>query len=326
MLFGIEIPSEAEFDAVGFGLNAVDHLCVVSGFPERDTKPRVDDFARAPGGQAASAMVLLSRLGLRAKYVGKVGGDEIGAFSLESIRSEGVDVTDVVTVPGVTNQIAMVIVDRKNAERTILWHRPAEIATTPSEITPEKVARGRVLLVDGHDAPAAARAAEIAKEHGIPVVMDAESVKEGTGDVVRNTDVLIASRRFPRRFTGASHIDAAIDAIRDLGPRVVVVTLGSLGAVAMVADGSVWASPAYGVDVADTTGAGDTFHGAFIYGLLEGWSVERTLDFANAAAALCCTELGARGGARSLDDVLGLMRGRGRRVADLGPLACDEGA
>lgn len=326
MLFGIDVPPEAEFDAVGFGLNAVDHLCVVSEFPERDTKPRVDDFARAPGGQAASAMVLLARLGLRTKYVGKVGGDEIGAFSLESIRSEGVDTSDVVAVPGVTNQIAMVIVDRTKAERTILWHRPREIATLPSEITPEKVARGRVLLVDGHDAPAAARAAAVAREHGIPVVMDAESIKEGTEGVVRNTDVLIASRRFPRLFTGASHLDAAFGAIRDLGPRVVAVTLGNLGAVVMVADGSVCASPAYGVEVVDTTGAGDTFHGAFIYGLLKGWRVERTLDFANAAAGLCCTELGARGGARSLDQVLALMSEHGRRVVDTGPVACDEGA
>lgn len=326
MLFGIEIPSEGEFDAVGFGLNAVDHLCVVSKFPERDTKPRVDDFARAPGGQAASAMVLLARLGLRAKYVGKVGGDEIGAFSLESIRSEGVDTKDVVVVPGVTNQIAMVIVDRTRAERTILWHRPNEIATAPEEITEEKVAVGRVLLVDGHDAPAAARAAAIARGRGIPVVLDAESIKEGTLDVVRNTDVLIASRRFPRRFTGASHLDAAFAEIRRLGPRVIAVTLGNLGAVVMVADGSVYASPAYEVDVVDTTGAGDTFHGAFLYGLLAGWSVERTLDFSNAAAALCCTELGARGGARSLEDVLTLVREGVRRVGRVGPAECDEAA
>jgi sulfofructose kinase len=325
MLFGIEIPSEGEFDAVGFGLNAVDYLCVVSEFPERDTKPRVDGFARAPGGQAASAMVLLSRLGLRTKYVGKVGGDEIGAFSLKSIQSEGVDTTDVIPVAGVTNQIAMVIVDSANAERTILWHRPPEIATLPSEITPEKVATGRILLVDGHDAPAAARAAALAKERGIPVVLDAESIKEGTEDVVRNTDVLIASRGFPRRFTGASHLDAAFDAIRELGPRVVGVTLGGLGALVMVADGSVWASPGYDVDVVDTTGAGDTFHGAFVYGLLAGWSVERTLDFSNAAAALCCTELGARGGARSIDDVEALMRRGTRRVREIGPSPCDEG-
>jgi sulfofructose kinase len=107
---------------------------------------------------------------------------------------------------------------------------------------------------------------------------------------------------------------------------VIAVTLGNLGAVVMVADGSVYASPAYEVDVVDTTGAGDTFHGAFLYGLLAGWSVERTLDFSNAAAALCCTELGARGGARSLEDVLALMREGVRRVGRVGPAECDEGA
>jgi sugar/nucleoside kinase (ribokinase family) len=311
-VWGVEFPETADFDVIGFGLNAVDHLCFVAEFPVRDTKPRVDRFERSPGGQAASAMVVCSRLGLRTKYVGKVGGDETGAFSLESIESEGVDVEDVVTVPGVTNQLAMIIVDSSTGERTILWHRPAEIATLPDELTADKVAAGRALLIDGHDAPAAARAASLARERGVPVILDAESVKEGTAEVVANTDVLIASRDFPRAFTGASSLERAFDELRAAGPRVVGATLGSLGAVVMVEDGSVVASPAYRVDVVDTTGAGDVFHGAFVYGVLAGWSVDRTLSFANAAAALNCTEAGARGGVRGVDDILGLMaRGTG---------------
>jgi sugar/nucleoside kinase (ribokinase family) len=309
----IDIPKSAPFDVVGFGLNAVDHLCVVDEFPERDTKPRVRDFARTAGGQAASAMALCARLGLRAKYVGKVGGDETGRFSLESIRSEGVDVEDVISVPGATNQLAMVIVDRSTGERTILWHRPEEIATLPAEITPDKVAVGRVLLVDGHDAPAAARAAELARERGIPVVMDAESVKDGTADVVAATDVLIASRTFPARFTGYDNLDAAMSALREAGPRVVCVTLGRHGAVLLTEIGWVYSSRAYDVEVADTTGAGDTFHGAFIYGMLSGWDVPGILDFSNAAAALNCTQLGARAGARRLADVEELLREGSRR-------------
>ncbi|MBN2564453.1 MAG: ribokinase, partial [Candidatus Eisenbacteria bacterium] len=261
-VWGVEIPAAAEFDVVGFGLNAVDHLCFVSEFPERDTKPRVDSFVRSPGGQAASAMVTCARLGLRAKYVGKVGGDETGAFSLMSIRDEGVDVEDVIEVRGVTNQLAMVIVDQSSGERTILWYRPDEIATLPHELSPGKVACGRVLLIDGHDAPAAARAAVLARENGIPVMLDAESVKDGTDQVVANTDILIASRDFPRAFTGASNIENAFDALRAAGPRVIGATLGALGAVVMVADGSVVAAPGYRVDVVDTTGAGDVFHGA----------------------------------------------------------------
>ncbi len=308
----IHIPEDAPFDVVGFGLNAVDHLCVVDEFPERDTKPRVREFARTPGGQAASAMVLCARLGLRAKYVGKVGGDEAGAFSLDSIRSEGVDVADVDTVDGATNQLAMVIVERSTGTRTILWHRPDGIATKPEEITPAKIAVGRVLLVDGHDAPAAAAAARMARERGVPVVLDAESVKEGTQEVVESTDVVVASRSFPERFTGLDNLDDAFVAIRDLGPRVVCVTLGSLGALLMTDLGWVYSSPAYKVDVVDTTGAGDIFHGAFIYGMLKRWPVERILDFSNAAAGLKCTELGARGGARTLRDVERFMASNAR--------------
>jgi len=312
MDLGISVPSEGEFDVVGFGLNAVDHLCVVDRFPERDTKPRMKAFARAPGGQAASAMVVCSRFGLSAKYVGKVGGDETGQYSLESIRGEGVDVSDVVSVSGVSNQLAMIIVDSSAGERTILWHRPQEIATSAAEITPEKVACGRLLLVDGHDAPAAAEAVGLARERGISVVMDAESVKEGTREVVARTDVLIASRRFPEAFTGCDNLDSAVELLREMGPSVVCVTLGSLGAVAMTGLGWVYSSRAYDVDVVDTTGAGDVFHGAFVYGLLAGWPTQRVLDFSNAAAALNCTELGARGGARSLEDVGRLMRAQPR--------------
>jgi len=305
--FGIRARARAPFDAVGFGLNAVDHLCVVPEPPEYDSKIRVQRFARSGGGQAASAMVLLARFGLRVKYVGKVGGDEIGAFSLASIRSEGVDVSDVPAVPGVTNQVAMIVVDARNGARTILWHRPPEIATQPDDITPEKVAVGRALLVDGHDAPAAARAAWIARDRGVPVLLDAESVKEGTDEVVSRTDLLVASSRFPALFTGIADGEAALRRILSLGPRLAAMTLGREGALAVTAGGDVLRSRGFTVDAVDTTGAGDVFHGAFLYGFLAGWTVERTLDFSNAAAAMSCTELGARGGARSPGEVLAFM-------------------
>jgi sulfofructose kinase len=310
--FGIPVPERAPFDAVGLGLNAVDHLCVVDAFPERDTKPRVRGFARAPGGQAASAMVVCARFGLRTKYVGKVGGEETGAFSLESIRAEGVDVSDVRSVPGVTNQLAMIIVERGSGVRTILWHRPAELATRPEEVAPEKVAAGRVLLVDGHDAPACARAARLAKERGIPVIMDAESVKEGTADVVAATDILIASREFPSAFTGHGNLDIAFDMIRSLGPSVVCVTLGFLGTVLLARNGMTYSARGHRVPVVDTTGAGDVFHGAFVYGFVAGWPIQRTLEFANAAAAIACTALGARAAVRSVGQVEELMRSAGR--------------
>ncbi len=313
MEFGFLIRGDAEFDVVGFGLNAVDHLCVMREQPEYGAKLPIDTFKLAPGGQAASAMVQCARLGLRAKYVGKVGGDEIGSFSLRSIESAGVDISDVIVAQGVTNQLAMIVIDGRTGERTILWHRPNEIATTPSEMTPEKVCVGSVLLLDGHDAPAAARAAELAHEHGVLVVLDAETVKEGTAELVANTDLLVASSKFPSLFTGEKNPAVALSLISEAGPPFVAMTLGERGAAALASDGSLVVSPGFEVGVVDTTGAGDIFHGAFVYGLLQDWSIERTLTFSNAAAALNCTALGARGGIAGLDEVEALIRRDGRQ-------------
>jgi len=310
--FDVIIPESATFDVVGFGLNAVDHLCIVPREAERGEKLKLVGFQRSPGGQAASAMVQCARLGLRVKYVGKVGGDAIGDYSLETIRSEGVDVSDVPAVPGATNQLAMIIVDETTGERTIFWDRPDGIATQPEEITPEKIGVGRALLIDGHDAPAAAKAARIAQERGIPVVMDAETVKEGTHDCVAHTDLLVASSRFPSQYAGCADDEEALTRILEQGPSLAVMTRGERGAIAIAKDGTKLDSPGFKVNVVDTTGAGDIFHGAFVYGLLAGWTVEHTLDFSNAAAALNCTAVGARGGAARLEEIETLMRDQGR--------------
>jgi sulfofructose kinase len=310
--FGLKIPKTALFDVVGFGLNAVDHLCIVPREAERGEKLKLVGFQRSPGGQAASAMVQCARLGLRTKYVGKVGGDAIGDYSLETIQSEGVDVSDVPAVPGATNQLAMIIVDETTGERTIFWDRPDGIATQPDEISPEKIAVGRTLLVDGHDAPAAAKAARLARDRGIPVVMDAETVKEGTHDCVAHTDLLVASSRFPSQYAGCADDEEALSRILKEGPSIAVMTRGAHGAIAIAKDGTKVESPGFKVNVVDTTGAGDIFHGAFVYGLLAGWTVEHTLDFSNAAAALNCTAVGARGGAAHLEEIEALMREQGR--------------
>lgn len=312
MEFSINIPRSAAFDVVGFGLNSVDHLCVVARRPEPGSKTPILRFETSGGGQAATAMVACARLGLRAKYLGKFGDDENGALSRESLQSEGVDIRDAAVVPGASNQFAFIIVDAENGERTILWRRPGEIATLPDEVIPEQVVSGRVLLLDGHDAKAAARAASCARERGIPVVLDAETVKDGTAELVAATDLLVASSAFPSLFTGLSDRCAALRGLKRAGPAFVAMTLGREGAVALGDDGSELHSPAYAVETVDTTGAGDVFHGAFVYGLLKGWTVERTLDFSNAAAALKCASLGGRGGARSVGEVLEVMESRPR--------------
>jgi sulfofructose kinase len=288
------------------GLNAVDHICVIPRFPHRDEKLRMDEFRRTAGGQVASALVACSRWGLKVKYVGKVGADDMGDFSLDSLRGEGIDIEDVKRVDGAVNQFAFILVEGTTGERTIIWKRDAALAIEPDEVPVDAVGAGRVILLDGHDAPAAARAAALARKASAVVVVDAETVKPGTEDLIAGADYVVASRQFPERFTGERDIEKALDVILRAGPRCAVATLGREGAVSLSPEGLL-RSRGFKVKCLDSTGAGDVFHGAFVFGLARDWELPRILEFSNAAAALNCTSIGARGGIGSMDEISTLM-------------------
>ena len=143
------------FDVVGMGLNSVDFLCVVPEFPAPNSKTKMLQFSKQGGGQVATAMVALSRWGVKAKYIGKVGEDEWGEFSLHSVRQEGVDVSSVTIEPNATNQFATIIVDRTSGERTILWDRDERLMYREGELRKEEICSGKLLHLDGHDIQAA---------------------------------------------------------------------------------------------------------------------------------------------------------------------------
>jgi len=308
------LPSNKAYDVVGLGLNAVDHLCVIPHFPKYDSKLKMLDFRRQGGGQAATAMVACQRLGLKTRYLGKVGDDDCGYYAKKSLEDEGVDVEGVVMVTNARNQCAFILIDQNTGERTIIWDRDERLVVRPEEITREIVCSARVLLVDGHDAAASVQAAQWAKEEGIVVVMDAERISEETTDLVSLVDILIGERHFPEKFTDINDLKEALVEISRKGPRVAGVTLGKEGALAFY-DGRFYHSPAYEVYCRDTTGAGDVFHAAFIRALFEDWSFTHCLDFSNAVAALKCRDLGGRAGLPSFDEVLAFMaRGTRRRV------------
>ncbi len=292
------------FDAVGIGLNSVDLLCVVERYPAFNTKSGLLEVARQGGGQAATAMAALARLGLRTAYIGAVGDDEEGVFSLGSLRGAGVNVEGVAIQPGQKSQFAVIIVQREGGEeerggRTIMWRRTARLL--PEEVREDIVKRGRILHLDGHSAEAEIRAARWAREAGIPVSFDAERVLPETEELIRMTDYLVAAEGFPQELTGERDMGEALRRIREMGPRVAAATRGARGALAF--DGErFYDSPGFSVETVDTTGAGDVFHAGFIYGVLGGYSLPRTLRFANVMAALSTAGLGGRGRLSRLEE------------------------
>jgi sulfofructose kinase len=302
------------FDVVGVGLNATDTLILLPRFPAYGGKVPFELEVLSPGGQVASAMVTCAKLGLRAKYIGTLGDDERGAIQLESLRASGLNLDHVEIRRNCPNQSAYILVDQATGERTVLWRRDDCLRIDPASLTAEKIACARLLHIDGHDTAAVARAAEIARRHQIAVTVDVDTIYPGFDRVLPNVDYLVASSEFPSRWTREPDPFRALTMIQDeYGMRVAAMTLGAHGALARV-DGQFIYSPAFVVDCVDTTGAGDVFHGAFCYAVLQSMPVREALEFSNAMAALNCTSLGARGGITTLEKAQALIRSAERRV------------
>jgi sulfofructose kinase len=302
-----------EFDVVGVGLNATDTLLLVPHFPAYAGKAPFQEEVVSPGGQVASAMAACARLGLRVKYIGAVGDDWRGRIQMESLASTGINLDHVQLRRNCANQSAYIIVDRSTGERTVFWKRDDCLRIDPCEIAPEQITCARMLHIDGHDTPAVAHAAQIARAHGLPVTVDVDTIYHGFDRVLPNVDYLVASSEFPAAWTGNRDPFRALESIQnEYGMRVAAMTLGAHGALARCEGKFVYA-PAYVVNCIDTTGAGDVFHGAFCYSVLQGMPMRQALEFSNAMAALNCTALGARGGICGLEEVRALMARAERR-------------
>ena len=300
------------FDLVGVGLNATDTLLLVAKYPELGGKVAFEREILSPGGQVATALATCSKLGLRTSYSGVVGDDERGRIQIASLRETGMNLDDIQIRAGCPNQSAYIVIDQSTGERTIFWHRPECLALDPAHITPGKIACARMLHVDGHDTPAVARAARIARDHGIPVSVDVDNVYPGFDQVLACVDYLVGSTEFPERWTGERDPFRALERIQnEYGMRVAAITLGPDGALARESGKFIY-SPGFAVHCIDTTGAGDVFHGAFCYSVLKGATLRDALEFSNAMAALNCTQLGARGGIATAEEARNLIQ-RGER-------------
>ena len=309
-----------QFDVVGVGQNATDTLILLSHFPAYAGKVAFERELLSPGGQVASAMVTCAKLGLRVKYIGTVGDDERGRVQIESLRQTGINLDDVEVRKNCPNQTAYILIDQATGERTVLWQRNDCLRLDPDSMTVEKISSARLLHIDAHDTAAVARAAQIAREHRIPVTVDVDTIYHGFDRVLPHVDYLVASSEFPVQWTNERDPFRALQTIQEeFHIPVAAMTLGALGALARV-DGHFIYSPAFVVNCADTTGAGDVFHGAFCYAVLQNMPMRDTLEFSNAMAAMNCTALGARGGISTVDQARALIeRGERRSHPDFEP-------
>ena len=296
MEFPFTLSENKRFDVVGFGTNAVDYLIRVPEYPPIYSKIELTDYTLLAGGEIASTMAGLQRLNMKTAYIGRFGDDTEGDFGLRTLIDEGVNVEYAEQIAGATTQIAFIIVDVSNGERTVIWKRDGKLAYAPEETYLKFVADTKIFHATPHDALACARMAREAKANGAIVSIDIDNLFDGVLEMIPLVDIFLASVEFPEKLVGIKDKKEALREIKSrFGCSIVGMTLGAKGSL-ILCEGEFIETGGFEVPngCQDTTGAGDAFRVGFLYGLLKGKSVEESARMANAVAALKCRELGAR--------------------------------
>ena len=193
-------------------------------------------------------------------------------------------------------------VDERTGRRLVRFTRGSTTPIDPGELPRKLLDNARLLLVDGRNPALHIAAAERARAQGMTVVLDARRLGGGMGELIDLSDIVIGNERFAAEFSHSSDMKRSLVELTQMGPRIAVITLGEEGVIALEGETLV-RQPALPIEVYDTNGASEVFRGAFLYGQLQGWPLDRCLPFANAAAALNCRHLGGTGGIPTLAEV-----------------------
>ncbi len=311
MQFPFKLVKDKEFDAVGFGTNAVDYLIRVPAHPQFNTKIELDSYVQLAGGEIASTMAGLRRLGMKTAYVGRFGTDAEGDFGMQTLRDEDVNVEYARQIEGAQTQVGFILIDAQTGERTVIWKRDAKLAYAPPEVPLELAERTKIFHATPHDAPACVRFARAAKKHGAVVSIDIDNLFDGVSEMIPLVDIFISSAEFPEKLLGISDRKTALREIKArFGCAVVGMTLGAKGSLILCEDGLIetegFAVPG---GCQDTTGAGDAFRVGLLYGMLEGLSIAESARTANAVAALKCRAVGARTSLPNVRELEHLLNG-----------------
>lgn len=295
---------EAEISrVVGVGQCAYDIIGALDAYPQVDQKTELSDVTLQGGGPVATALVTLSRLGIATSICSRIGGDIFGERIQTGLIAEGVDCAGLSIDAAGTSQLAFIAVDA-SGQRTIFWNRGTAAPLTAGELNTDLIRSAEILHLDGLHAEASLAAAVKARKHGVTTVLDGGTLREGTLELLPLIDHPVVSEKFARQLCpGAPYVDV-LDRLLEFGGVAATVTCGEQGSWTREQDGEPFHQPAYSVDVVDTTGCGDVFHGGYIYGLLQKMPIRETVRFAAVCAALKAQTPGGRSGIPKLNDII----------------------
>jgi sulfofructose kinase len=286
-----------QIDVIGLGASTVDVLSLVDHLPMEDEVLRATEVSMQGGGPVATAMVTLGRLGAKAGMIDVVGDDWRGALVREEFERNGVSVEFLKVGTSWTSSTSCILVKKGSGARSIIWAPGTAPEFSPADLPREAIRSARILHVNGRHWEACMAAVQIARGAGVRVSFDGGSgrYRPELDDLVPLTDICIVARDFAEKYTGETEIVKAARLLLESGPGLVVITGGTDGSWIHSRDSDTFHQPAYLMrEVVDTTGCGDSYHGAFLFGILSGMDLHKTASFASAVGAINSQHLGGR--------------------------------
>ncbi len=295
-------------DILGIGTAAVDDLLYVDHFPVPDSKITIKDSIRQGGGQTATAMAAAARQGARAAFCCRLGLDELSDYTIRELEKEGVNCSFCIRDSEGSPYHSIIIVDLSTTTRTIL-HSGGNVAPPADLITPELIKHAKILFLDDNTRMAGIKAAQIARSMRIPIVADIEvDPPSEAKDLIPLVDHLIINAELGQILSGENQCDKMATSLCSEGRTCCVVTAGKLGCWFSQNGQEAQHIPAFEVNVIDTTGCGDVFHGAYTAAIARGHDIRQAVVIASASAALKAAKPGGRLGIPSLVEVEDFIR------------------
>jgi sulfofructose kinase len=302
-----------QVEIIGIGLAVLDHLMIVPEFPAREGVVASNQYEVHGGGMVATALVASSLLGASTEFWGRVGADDNGHAILKELKQYGVGTSQIKIVPDGKTGVCFVLVKAGSGERSFVVSRQRNLHVDLTNLNLERIKKAKVLLIDASWVEAAHQAAHYAKSHGIPVVSDIHDPSQPSLDLLSLSDYAIVPRHLADVLASKGDYATALHELKSRGAKVPIITLGKDGCTYLY-KGKVYRHPAFPVQVLDTTGAGDCFHGAFCFALSRNLGVPESVTFASAVAALSTTKLGGRAGIPTYEETIEFMQKQGEKV------------
>jgi sulfofructose kinase len=312
--------SSSGYEGVGLGVSTLALVMVVDELPGQELVQRAHDSVLEGGGPVATAMVTLARLGARTAMIDKLGNDWRAQLILEEFRREKVSTDHIVTAPDRSSSIASILVRKGDGARTISYAPGNAGELVSDELSANVLSSAAILHLNGRHFQASLALAKQAKERDVLVSFDggAHRYTSELDEMIGLTDVCIVARQFASSFSGLDGVAASAAKLLQSGPRVVVITAGTEGCWIFEKGGESFHQPAFEVGaVVDTTGAGDAFHGGFLFGLVRGYCLRSCALLASAVAAMNTRRLGGRAGLPSLEETVEFLAERGVRLEEM---------